>query len=84
MLAPERTALILLAAGRSLRFTDADKLAEPFLDVALFRRVAFAVPLAINLLKILVFVGVKMATADIYHIPIAASSSKSSLRRRVM
>jgi molybdenum cofactor cytidylyltransferase len=32
MLAPERTALILLAAGRSLRFTDADKLAEPFLD----------------------------------------------------
>jgi CTP:molybdopterin cytidylyltransferase MocA len=32
MLTPERTALILLAAGRSLRFTDADKLAEPFLD----------------------------------------------------
>ncbi|MDT8759039.1 nucleotidyltransferase family protein [Sphingomonas psychrotolerans] len=32
MLALERTALILLAAGRSHRFTDADKLAEPFLD----------------------------------------------------
>jgi molybdenum cofactor cytidylyltransferase len=31
MLTPERTALVLLAAGRSRRF-DGDKLAEPFLD----------------------------------------------------
>ncbi|GAA0726675.1 nucleotidyltransferase family protein [Sphingomonas japonica] len=31
MLAPETTALVLLAAGRSERFGDTDKLAEPFL-----------------------------------------------------
>lgn len=32
MTKPERVALILLAAGRSRRFNDGDKLAEPFLD----------------------------------------------------
>ncbi len=32
MLEPQQTALILLAAGRSRRFDDGDKLAEPFLD----------------------------------------------------
>lgn len=32
MLAPEQVALILLAAGRSRRFADGDKLTEPFLD----------------------------------------------------
>jgi molybdenum cofactor cytidylyltransferase len=42
MLAPERTALILLAAGRSSRFTDADKLAEPFLDKPLAYHVVTA------------------------------------------
>ena len=42
MLTPERTALILLAAGRSLRFTDADKLAEPFLDKPLAYHVVTA------------------------------------------
>ncbi|WP_448663241.1 nucleotidyltransferase family protein [Sphingomonas sp. CJ20] len=31
MLTPETVALVLLAAGQSLRFADADKLAEPFL-----------------------------------------------------
>lgn len=32
MIEPQRVALILLAAGRSRRFNDGDKLAEPFLD----------------------------------------------------
>jgi molybdenum cofactor cytidylyltransferase len=32
MIEPERVALILLAAGRSRRFGEGDKLAEPFLD----------------------------------------------------
>ncbi len=42
MLAPERTALILLAAGRSLRFANADKLAEPFLEKPLAYHVVTA------------------------------------------
>jgi molybdenum cofactor cytidylyltransferase len=41
MLTPERTALVLLAAGRSLRF-DGDKLAEPFLDKPLAYHVVTA------------------------------------------
>jgi molybdenum cofactor cytidylyltransferase len=41
MLAPERTALVLLAAGRSHRF-DGDKLAEPFLDKPLAYHVVTA------------------------------------------
>ncbi|MDP5277765.1 nucleotidyltransferase family protein [Sphingomonas sp. DG1-23] len=41
MLTPERTALILLAAGRSRRF-DGDKLAEPFLDKPLAYHVVTA------------------------------------------
>jgi molybdenum cofactor cytidylyltransferase len=41
MLAPERTALVLLAAGRSRRF-DGDKLAEPFLDKPLAYHVVTA------------------------------------------
>lgn len=41
MLTPERTALILLAAGRSLRF-DGDKLSEPFLDKPLAYHVVTA------------------------------------------
>ncbi len=32
MLKPDQVALVLLAAGRSRRFNDGDKLAEPFLD----------------------------------------------------
>ncbi|UZK65704.1 nucleotidyltransferase family protein [Sphingomonas sp. M1-B02] len=42
MLKPEQVALILLAAGRSHRFTDADKLAEPFLDKPLAYHVVTA------------------------------------------
>jgi molybdenum cofactor cytidylyltransferase len=41
MLTPERTALILLAAGRSHRF-DGDKLSEPFLDKPLAYHVVTA------------------------------------------
>lgn len=41
MLTPDRTALILLAAGRSRRF-DGDKLAEPFLDKPLAYHVVTA------------------------------------------
>jgi molybdenum cofactor cytidylyltransferase len=41
MLTPERTALVLLAAGRSRRF-DGDKLAEPFLDKPLAYHVVTA------------------------------------------
>ena len=42
MLAPERTALVLLAAGRSRRFKDGDKLAERFLDKPLAYHVVTA------------------------------------------
>lgn len=42
MLTPERTALILLAAGRSHRFGVADKLAEPFLGKPLALHVVTA------------------------------------------
>lgn len=41
MLTPERTALVLLAAGRSRRF-DGDKLSEPFLDKPLAYHVVTA------------------------------------------
>jgi molybdenum cofactor cytidylyltransferase len=54
MLKPEQTALILLAAGRSRRFNDGDKLAEPFLDkplafhvVTAFERIPFLARVAI-------------------------------------
>lgn len=42
MLKPDQTALILLAAGRSHRFNDGDKLAEPFLDKPLAYHVVTA------------------------------------------
>ncbi|MCH7862206.1 nucleotidyltransferase family protein [Sphingomonas sp. NPDC092331] len=42
MLTPEQTALILLAAGRSRRFNDGDKLAETFLDKPLAYHVVTA------------------------------------------
>ncbi|AJP73830.1 nucleotidyltransferase family protein [Sphingomonas hengshuiensis] len=42
MLEPENVALVLLAAGRSHRFTHADKLAEPFLDKPLAYHVVTA------------------------------------------
>lgn len=42
MIAPEQVALVLLAAGRSRRFGDADKLAEPFLDKPLAYHVVTA------------------------------------------
>ncbi|MBO9714031.1 nucleotidyltransferase family protein [Sphingomonas sp.] len=42
MLAPEETALVLLAAGRSRRFDDGDKLAERFLDKPLAYHVVTA------------------------------------------
>ena len=42
MLAPEQVALVLLAAGRSRRFDDGDKLAEPFLDKPLAYHVVTA------------------------------------------
>src|ERR1044072_8360318 len=42
MIAPERVALVLLAAGRSRRFDDGDKLAEPFLDKPLAYHVVTA------------------------------------------
>lgn len=60
-------AAVTIAAGVALGVVFLRRqrhLAEPFLDVALFRRVAFAVPLAINLLKILVFVGVFFLVAQ--------------------
>jgi molybdenum cofactor cytidylyltransferase len=42
MIAPDRVALVLLAAGRSRRFDDGDKLAEPFLDKPLAYHVVTA------------------------------------------
>lgn len=42
MIEPERVALVLLAAGRSRRFNDGDKLAEPFLDKPLAYHVVTA------------------------------------------
>ena len=42
MLKPDQVALILLAAGRSRRFNDGDKLAEPFLDKPLAYHVVTA------------------------------------------
>lgn len=42
MLSPDRTALVLLAAGRSQRFGADDKLAEPFLGKPLARHVVTA------------------------------------------
>src|SRR6218665_3670006 len=42
MLKPDQVALILLAAGRSVRFNDGDKLAEPFLDKPLAYHVVTA------------------------------------------
>jgi molybdenum cofactor cytidylyltransferase len=42
MLKPEQVALVLLAAGRSRRFDDGDKLAEPFLDKPLAYHVVTA------------------------------------------
>lgn len=42
MLKPDQTALILLAAGRSRRFNNGDKLAEPFLDKPLAYHVVTA------------------------------------------
>jgi molybdenum cofactor cytidylyltransferase len=42
MLKPEQIALVLLAAGRSRRFNDGDKLAEPFLDKPLAYHVVTA------------------------------------------
>jgi molybdenum cofactor cytidylyltransferase len=42
MLQPEQVALVLLAAGRSRRFNDGDKLAEPFLDKPLALHVVTA------------------------------------------
>jgi len=54
MLKPDQTALILLAAGRSRRFNDGDKLAEPFLDkplayhvVTALERIPFAARIAV-------------------------------------
>jgi molybdenum cofactor cytidylyltransferase len=42
MLKPDQVALVLLAAGRSRRFNDGDKLAEPFLDKPLAYHVVTA------------------------------------------
>lgn len=42
MIEPDKVALVLLAAGRSRRFNDGDKLAEPFLDKPLAYHVVTA------------------------------------------
>jgi len=54
MIEPERVALVLLAAGRSRRFDDGDKLAEPFLDKPL----AFHVVTALEKIPFLAHVAV--------------------------
>lgn len=59
MLEPQQTALILLAAGRSRRFDDGDKLAEPFLDKPL----AFHIVTALEKLPFLARVAVVSDTA---------------------
>jgi molybdenum cofactor cytidylyltransferase len=59
MIKPERVALILLAAGRSRRFNDGDKLAEPFLDKPL----AFHVVTALEKIPFLARIAVVSDTA---------------------
>ena len=54
MLAPDRVALILLAAGRSRRFNDGDKLAELFLDKPLAYHVVTALEAIPFLIRIAV------------------------------
>lgn len=58
MLAPRRTALVLLAAGRSRRF-DGDKLVEPFLDKPL----AFHVVTALEKIPFLARIAVVSCTS---------------------
>lgn len=58
MIKPERVALILLAAGRSRRFNDGDKLAEPFLDKPL----AFHVVTALEKIPFMARIAVVSAT----------------------
>lgn len=58
MLAPEQTALVLLAAGRSQRFGDADKLAEPYLGQPL----AFHVVTALERMPFLARIAVVSGT----------------------
>lgn len=59
MLAPEKVALVLLAAGRSRRFEDGDKLAELFLDKPL----AFHVVTAFEAIPFLARIAVVSDTA---------------------
>lgn len=59
MIEAERVALILLAAGRSRRFNDGDKLAEPFLDKPL----AFHVVTALERIPFLARIAVVSDTA---------------------
>lgn len=59
MIAVEKTALLLLAAGRSTRFGDTDKLAEPFLG----RPLAFHVTTALEDMPFLERIVVKDGTA---------------------
>lgn len=58
MLAPERVALVLLAAGRSRRFEGGDKLAEPFLGKPL----AFHVVTALEAIPFLARIAVVSGT----------------------
>ena len=54
MIQPEQVALVLLAAGRSRRFNDGDKLAEPFLEKPL----AFHVVTALHALPFLARIAI--------------------------
>ncbi|NML06890.1 nucleotidyltransferase family protein [Sphingomonas sp. G-3-2-10] len=59
MLTPEQTVLVLLAAGRSRRFNDGDKLAERFLDKPL----AFHVVTALEAIPFMARVAVVSGTS---------------------
>ncbi len=59
MIAADKVALVLLAAGRSRRFNDGDKLAEPFLDKPL----AYHVVTALERIPFLVRIAVVSETA---------------------
>ena len=60
MIAPEKVALVLLAAGRSRRFDDGDKLAESFLDKPLAFHVVTALEKIPFLRRIAVVSGTRL------------------------
>lgn len=60
MLKPDQVALVLLAAGRSRRFDDGDKLAEPFLDKPLAFHVVTALAKIPFLARIAVVSGTRL------------------------